>query len=148
MADQTEADSPLVLIIDSEEAVRDLYSKWFISLGFQVMCAVGTLGLSCALWRDRPQLIITELHAKDLTLHGLFARLCSEDSTRCIPVIVLTTCCEDGILDEAKRLAQQRSWQSSPLSTRCGTGLMRSAQKQRRCVLACPWSAQMGTSDR
>ena len=34
---------PLVLIIDSEEAVRDLYGDWFTSLGFQVMCAVGTL---------------------------------------------------------------------------------------------------------
>jgi CheY-like chemotaxis protein len=105
MANQTEMDlRPLVLIIDSEEAVRDLYGKWFISLGFQVMCAVGTLGLSCALRRERPQLIITELHAKDLTLHGLFARLRSEQSTRCIPVIVLTTCCDDEILDEAKRL--------------------------------------------
>lgn len=95
---------PSVLIIDSDEAARDLYGKWFTSLGFQYMCAVGTLGLSCALRRERPQLIVTELHARDLTLHGLFTRLRSEDSTRCIPVIVLTTCCDNGILDEAKRL--------------------------------------------
>src|SRR3954466_14211570 len=111
MANQTEMDSrPLVLIIDSEEAVRDLYGKWFIALGFQTMCAVGTLGLSCALRRERPQLIITELHARDLTLHGLFVRLRSEESTRCIPVIVLTTCCEDGILES------QTSWRSSGLA--------------------------------
>jgi hypothetical protein len=84
MANQTEMDlRPLVLIIDSEEAVRDLYGKWFVSLGFQVMCAIGTLGVSFALRRERPQLIITELHAKDLTLHGLFNRLRSEESTRC-----------------------------------------------------------------
>jgi len=95
---------PLVLIIDRDESARDLYSKWFASLGFQYTCAVGTLGLACALRCKRPQLIVTELHARDLTLHGLFTRLPSEDSTRCIPVIVLTTCCDDGILDEAKRL--------------------------------------------
>jgi CheY-like chemotaxis protein len=94
----------LVLIIDSEESVRDLYGHWFASLGFQVMCAVGILGLSWALRRERPQLIVTELHARDLTLDGLFARLRCDDSTRCIPVVVLTSCCDDGLLQEARRL--------------------------------------------
>jgi CheY-like chemotaxis protein len=81
---------PLVLIIDADETARDLYIHWFSSIGFQVMCAVGTLGLSLALRRERPQLIVTELRARDLTLNSLFVRLRSDESTRCIPVLVMT----------------------------------------------------------
>src|SRR3954469_9121121 len=49
------------------------------------MCAVG---LRMALRRDRPQLIVAELAARDLTLVRLFERLRCEKSTRWIPVIV------------------------------------------------------------
>jgi CheY-like chemotaxis protein len=89
---------PLVLIIDAEETVRDLYGHWFSDLGFQVMCAVGQLGLRMALRRERPKLIVAELVARDLTLDGLFERLRCEESTRCIPVIVLTNSCDDAAL--------------------------------------------------
>src|SRR5258708_22163015 len=95
---------PLVLIIDAEESVRDLYGDWFSSMGFQVMSAVGILGLSMALRRERPALIVTELRARDLTLADLFARLRAEDSTRCIPVVVLTSCCDEAALAEARSL--------------------------------------------
>ena len=39
---------PLVLIIDADETARDLYGDWFSAHGFQVMSAVGTVGLSPA----------------------------------------------------------------------------------------------------
>ena len=93
---------PLVLIVDTDETVRDLYGHWFSSIGFQVMCAVGTLGLSLALRRERPQLIVTELRARDLTLNNLFVRLRSDESTRCIPVVVITSCCDDVVLNAAR----------------------------------------------
>jgi CheY-like chemotaxis protein len=93
---------PLVLIIDEEETVRDLYGHWFTAQGFQVMCAVGVRGLSFALRRERPQLIVTELRARDLTLCQLIARLRSDDTTRCIPVIVVTTSCNAQALNVAK----------------------------------------------
>lgn len=72
---------PLVLIIDEEESARDLYGHWFIAQGFQVMCAVGVSGLSLVLRHERPQLIVTELRARDLTLRDLIGRLrCDETS--------------------------------------------------------------------
>jgi hypothetical protein len=55
-----------------------------------------------ALRRERPQLIVTELRARDLTLEHLFARLRCDETTRCIPVMVLTTCCDQHALMEAK----------------------------------------------
>ena len=93
---------PLVLIIDEQQSARDLYGHWFIDQGFQVMCAVGVSGLSFVLGRERPQLIVTELKARDLTLRDLIARLRSDETTRCIPIIVITTSCDPGILDSAK----------------------------------------------
>jgi CheY-like chemotaxis protein len=93
---------PLVLIIDEEESARDLYGHWFIAHGFQVMCAVGVSGLSMALRHERPQLIVTELRARDLTLHDLIARLRCDETTRCVPIIVITTSCDPGVLDNAK----------------------------------------------
>jgi CheY-like chemotaxis protein len=93
---------PLVLIIDADETARDLYGHWFSSIGFQVMCAAGTSGLSLALRRERPQLIVTELRARDLTLNNLLVRLHSEESTRCIPVVVITSCCDEVVLNAAR----------------------------------------------
>jgi hypothetical protein len=58
---------PLVLIIDEEETARDLYGHWFVAHGFEVMCAVGVRGLAFALRSECPQLIVTELRARDLT---------------------------------------------------------------------------------
>jgi CheY-like chemotaxis protein len=95
-------DRPLVLILDEEESARDLYGHWFIAQGFQVMSAAGLLGLSLALRRDRPQLIVTELKTRELTLRDLIARLRCDETTRCIPIIVLTTSCDAGALDGAK----------------------------------------------
>jgi CheY-like chemotaxis protein len=95
---------PLVLIIDEEETVRDLYGDWFSEAGFQVMCAVGESGLRLALHRERPQLIVTELTARDLTLRGLLTRLQSDDTTRCIPVIVLTNTWDGSVWAHAKAL--------------------------------------------
>jgi CheY-like chemotaxis protein len=93
---------PLVLIIDEEETVRDLYGHWFFAHGFEVMCAIGIRGLTLALRLERPQLIVTELRARDLTLSHLLGRLRSTEVTRCIPVIVLTTSCQPRALHDAK----------------------------------------------
>ena len=93
---------PLVLIIDEEETARDLYGHWFFTHGFEVMCAVGIRGLAFALRRERPQLIVTELRARDLTLSHLTARLRCNEATRCIPIIVVTTSCDPRALNDAK----------------------------------------------
>jgi CheY-like chemotaxis protein len=82
---------PLVLIVEADQSARELYSSWFSAQGFGVMCAVGIEGMSIALRHERPALIITELQARELTLTGLIARLQSDQSTRLIPILVLTS---------------------------------------------------------
>jgi CheY-like chemotaxis protein len=95
-------DRPLVLIIDEEETARDLYGHWFLLHGFQVACAVGVSGVWWALRRERPQLIITDLQARDLTFRNLIARLQCDERTRCIPVLVVTSSWDPQVLDDVK----------------------------------------------
>jgi DNA-binding response OmpR family regulator len=92
----------LVLIIDEDETARDLYAYWFMDRGFDVMHAVGITGLAWALRSERPRLIVTELSARELSIQKLFRRLSSDELTRCIPVIVVTTCTDPVAHQSAK----------------------------------------------
>jgi CheY-like chemotaxis protein len=123
-ADRARLDNagPLVLIIDAEQTVRDLYGHWFTRQGFQVMCAVGTLGLRMALRRERPKMILAELVAHDLTLDSLFERLQCEESTRCIPVIVVTSSCDDAAVAHAGSLGAVTVLPNSGTSICCVPG--------------------------
>jgi len=81
---------PLLLIMDSDEVARNLYSRWFFSEGFGVMCAGGREGLLYVLRRESPALIVSELQVRDLSIADLVKRLDSSELTRLIPVLVLT----------------------------------------------------------
>jgi CheY-like chemotaxis protein len=93
---------PLVLILDEDETTRDLYGHWFILHGFHVACAIGLKAITWTLRRERPQLILTELRVRDLSLHELIARLQCDATTRCIPVIVITTSCDEHTIRDAQ----------------------------------------------
>jgi len=70
--------------------------------GFDVMHAIGITGLAWALRSERPRLIVTELSEGDLSIQTLFRRLSSDELTRCIPVIVVTTCTDPVAHQSAK----------------------------------------------
>jgi CheY-like chemotaxis protein len=91
-----------VLILDEDETTRDLYGHWFILHRFQVACAVRLEAVAWTSRRERPQLIVTDLRVRDLTLHQLIARLQCDATTRCIPVIVITTSCGERIIKDAQ----------------------------------------------
>ncbi len=55
-----------------------------------------------ALRRERPQLIVTDLRARDLNFHDLIDRLRCAENTRCIPVLVLTSSCDPHALADAR----------------------------------------------
>ena len=82
---------PLVLILESDEVARDLYSRWFFAEGFDVMCAGGREGLLHVLRREVPALIVSELQIRDLSLSDLLRRLDSTASSRLTPVLLLTS---------------------------------------------------------
>ena len=94
----------LVLIIDEDQDSRDLYGHWLILHGYQVMCAVGREGLEMALRSELPSLVLTELRAGDLTLPALFARLHCHETTRCIPVLIVTNSSDEQTHSDAIRM--------------------------------------------
>src|SRR5947207_2221066 len=93
---------PLVLILDADETARDLYAHWFILLGFGVMCAVGSEGVSWVLHQELPDLIVTELKIGDLSFSDLMKRLTFGHRTRCVPVVVITACEDSAARVDAK----------------------------------------------
>jgi two-component system, chemotaxis family, chemotaxis protein CheY len=93
---------PLVLIVDEDQTARDLYGHWFADHGFQIMCAVGVSGLAMALRRERPRLVVTEMRARDLSVSDLITRLRCLNTTRYIPVLVVTSSCDPSAHEAAK----------------------------------------------
>jgi len=125
---------PLVLIVEDNHDLRELYSMYFTSQGFLVDTASdGHSALAHALER-RPDLVVTDLSMPHLGGWEMTRRLKQEPSTAHIPVIactghllaspesaldagcdayVLKPCLPEDLLREARRLlarsAQRRS---------------------------------------
>ncbi len=125
---------PLVLIVEDNHDLRELYSMYFTSQGFSVETASdGQSALAHALMR-RPDLIVTDLSMPHLGGWEMTRRLKHEPRTAHIPVIactghplasperaldagcdayVLKPCLPEDLVQEARRLlarsAQRRS---------------------------------------
>lgn len=80
----------LILVIDDFEPNRDLYAFILSEKGFRVAVASdGREGLDQAL-KLRPDLIIMDLSLPVISGSDLAARLKADESTRTIPIIVIT----------------------------------------------------------
>ena len=66
------------------------------------MSAVGIEGLSIALRCGQPSLIVTEVEARDLTLMELVERLESDDATRLILILVVTSAADVASIQAAE----------------------------------------------
>jgi DNA-binding response OmpR family regulator len=80
----------LVLLVDATEDTRDLYGDWFFIRGFDVVAtARDDIALLIAK-AYRPDLIVTDLHAKGLDGLRLAQRIRSEADTCEIPIVIMT----------------------------------------------------------
>ena len=80
----------LVLLVDATEDTRDLYGDWFFIRGFDVVAtARDDLALLIAK-AYRPDLVVTDLHAKGLDGLRLVHRIRSEADTCEIPILIMT----------------------------------------------------------
>jgi len=81
---------PLVLIVDDFEDSRDMYGYVLSEAGFQVESAAdGHEGLDKAV-RSRPDIILMDLSLPDLDGWEVIRLLKDQESTRHIPVVILT----------------------------------------------------------
>src|SRR4029077_1290394 len=80
----------LVLLVDATEGTRDLYGDWFFIRGFDVVAtARDDLALLIAK-AYRPDLVVTDLHAKGLDGLRLVQRIRAEADTCEIPILIMT----------------------------------------------------------
>ena len=76
-----------ILIIEDNQANMDLVTYLLQAFGHQPMCATdGAMGIELAL-RERPDLILCDLHLPRIDGLGVVARLRADPATRSIPIL-------------------------------------------------------------
>ena len=79
--------SARILIIEDNQANMDLVTYLLQAFGHRPLCATdGVMGVELAL-RERPDLILCDLHLPRLDGHGVVARLRADPATRGIPIL-------------------------------------------------------------
>jgi len=101
MDENARGQRPLVLIVDPEDASRDLHGDWFTSLGFEVVCAAEA-DMAFAIARGwEPDLVVTELRLRGSDGLQLIRQLQAVAATRGIPLLVVTATSQAGALEAA-----------------------------------------------
>ncbi len=91
---------PVVLLVDDNDDMRELYAHMLRSAGFEVRCAAdGDEALAGA--ADRPAVIIMDLAMPGLNGWEATRRLKTDERTKDIPIIVLTAHALDHYRDVA-----------------------------------------------
>jgi len=81
---------PIILIVDDDRDALGLYSACFESAGMWVATSTQRIEALDAVRELRPDLIVTHLHEEPNSEDGLVHALKSSESTRAIPLIVLS----------------------------------------------------------
>jgi len=80
-----------LLIVEDSQQVREMLAVALSDAGFCVVTADDGLdGLACA-WRERPDLILTDIEMPNLDGIRMIERLRQEPELRSIPVLVLSS---------------------------------------------------------
>jgi len=89
-----------ILVVDDEEAVREIYNKEFSTAGFQVVLAVdGEEGLLKA-GEETPDLILLDVMMPKMSGVDVLKALKRNPLTKNIPVLLLTNLGEETIIKE------------------------------------------------
>ena len=89
-----------ILVVDDEEAVREIYNKEFSTAGFQVVLAVdGEEGLLKA-GEETPDLILLDVMLPKMSGVDVLKALKGNPLTKSIPVLLLTNLGEETIIKE------------------------------------------------
>jgi CheY-like chemotaxis protein len=82
--------SPLILLVDDSDDIRDLYMLYLSSIGLRVDGASNAVGGIARAFAIGPDLIVMDLNMPGMTGIEAIERLKTDARTRCIPIIVLT----------------------------------------------------------
>jgi CheY-like chemotaxis protein len=92
---------PLVLLVNPDADMRDLYGDWFVSLGFELVCAADALIAVVIARAYQPELIVTELRLRRSDGLFLIRQLRANAVTGHLPILVITRTTQPQTLQEA-----------------------------------------------
>ncbi|TBR25501.1 response regulator [bacterium] len=101
--DSLMADKKLVLAVDDDASVCDLYEAGLPVLGYDVICASSAGKAREMLKKHRPDVILMDIMMSDQDGISLTRDLRSEDATADIPVIIVSGLADAATLDDALR---------------------------------------------
>jgi two-component system chemotaxis response regulator CheY len=92
---------PLVLLVNPDEHMRDLYGDWLVSLGFELMCAADAVVAAGIARTCQPDVIVTELQLRRSDGLMLIRRLKASAVTRNLPIVVVTRLTQPEVVQAA-----------------------------------------------
>jgi CheY-like chemotaxis protein len=90
LAQESEAERPLVIIVDSDSGVRDLLRSFLDEQGYEVMALQSARQAHALLDQMLPALVIAEIEGHDMPGYDLCARIKSTERLREVPVVLTT----------------------------------------------------------
>ena len=97
------ADKKLVLAVDDDASVCDLYEAGLPALGYDVLCASSAGKARELLKKKHPDVILMDIMMSDQDGISLTRDLRSEEATADIPVIIVSGLADAATLDDALR---------------------------------------------
>jgi two-component system, chemotaxis family, chemotaxis protein CheY len=91
-----------ILVVDDDEFMRRLLQLHLTNHGFDVTLAEDAVVAGHLMLRDKPDLVIVDVHMPYMDGYEFVAAMKSDPATRDIPVVFLTT--DDGVASHASRL--------------------------------------------
>ena len=91
-----------VLVVDDHEDTRQMSLIVLRSQGFEAVSADGAAAGFAAACNERPDVVVTDLAMPDGDGWQLLHQLSDDPRTRNIPVVVVTACATDSVLQRAR----------------------------------------------
>jgi CheY-like chemotaxis protein len=93
---------PKILVVDDEKVMRELLTLHLRDAGYEVLAAEDPVAAGPLVLKEKPDLLIVDVHMPYMTGYEFVAALKSDPETRDIPVIFLST--DDDVADQARKL--------------------------------------------
>jgi two-component system chemotaxis response regulator CheY len=91
-----------ILVVDDEKVMRELLMLHLKEAGYEVLAAEDPVAAGPLVLKEKPDLLIVDVHMPYMTGYEFVAALKSDPETRDIPVIFLST--DDDVADQARTL--------------------------------------------
>jgi len=107
-----------VLLVDDDLLIREIYGRHLMSAGFQVLPALNAAEALELAQREQPKVIVLDINLAGTSGLAALRDLQSQESTRTIPVIMITSAADYRTCREFSQAANAAAFLTKPFSPR------------------------------